>query len=259
MFQKAATSKPFGRAFGNLAMGVDFLSNSASQHPLTMLEYDLVTRHVDTGGMSVCLTTLSHVEKAIDDVFNWLAREGRNADEIEHLAPYFGVVWPSALALCGFLQQKKWMHWLKGKSLLELGCGLALPSIVAARMGARVLATDHHPDVPRFLQRNIAQNEPCDLRFCDGRTLDTQTEQFDMVIASDVLYEAPLVNVFAEAITAKSRPETIALVADPGRPYIQDFAKAMDGKGWYHELQPWSVQWDGKSHDIYLLELHRRT
>jgi predicted nicotinamide N-methyase len=234
-------------------MAVRFLSRADVDHPITKLQYDLITKAVDIGGMGFRLTTLSHVEKAIDDVFEWLAQEGRNADEIEQLAPYFGVVWPSALALCGFLGQKKWSQWLGGKSLLELGCGLALPSMVAARLGAHVLATDHHPDVPRFLELNAAQNEPCRLQFCNGASNILDGKKFDMIVASDVLYEAPLAKIFADEITAKSHPQTVAVVADPGRPYIQDFAGLMSSKGWAYELQPWSVQWDGKAHDIYVL------
>lgn len=239
-------------------MAVQFLSKPFNDHPITKIQYELVTSNVDVGGMSFRLTTLSDVEKGIDCVFDWLAMDGRSDAEIEKLAPYFGVVWPSSLALCGFLLQKKWSQFIRGKSLLELGCGLALPSMVAARLGAHVLATDFHPDVPRFLEQNIIQNEPCDLRFADGAVIPSKSEGFDFVIASDVLYESPMVENFAAMITSKAHPQSIAVVSDPGRPYIQAFVRNMDNLGWNYELQPWSVQWGGKANDIYLLIFRRK-
>jgi predicted nicotinamide N-methyase len=239
-------------------MSIEYRSKVECAHPITKLSYDLTTTDVDVGEMMFRLTTLSHVETAIDRVFDWLASEGRDANEIEHLAPYFGVVWPSALALCGFLLQKKWSHWLPGRSVLELGCGLALPSMVSARLGARVLATDSHPDVPRFLERNVAQNEPCRLEFSEIGCQKDRARSFDLIMASDVLYESSLVNLFANEITRNSGPETVALVADPGRPYIQDFVSVMGDKGWNNDLQPWSVRWMGEPHDIYLLKLSKK-
>src|SRR5688572_7285888 len=53
-------------------------------------------------------------------------------------APYWALTWPSGLALAEELAGRE----LSGLRLLELGCGLAVPSLVAARRGASVLATD---------------------------------------------------------------------------------------------------------------------
>ena len=43
--------------------------------------------------------------------------------------------------------------------MLELGCGLGLPSIAAALAGGRVLATDWSPDAVRATAANAALNE----------------------------------------------------------------------------------------------------
>lgn len=242
-------------------MPVEFLSKPLDGHPITELQYDLTTNTVDVGGMSLNLTTLSHVEKSIDHVFHWLESKGRDATEIERLAPYFGVVWPSALALTGYLIQDRVKLNLNGKRVLELGCGLALPSMICSKLGAVVTATDNHPDVPRFLERNISLNEPCEVLFADSSPQSANDPQvsspFDYVIASDVLYEKHLVEVFAEDVTRFSKPDGVAVIADPGRPYIQGFVTAMVAKGWSDELQPWTVYYQGKPHDIYLLIFRR--
>jgi hypothetical protein len=44
------------------------------------------------------------------------------------------------------------------KRILELGCGLGLCSIIAARGGAQVLATDHDPDLITIAKKNMQNN-----------------------------------------------------------------------------------------------------
>src|ERR687885_728578 len=48
--------------------------------------------------------------------------------------PYWAELWPSGVALAKMSARRA----LKGARVLELGCGLGLPSIAAARAGGRV-------------------------------------------------------------------------------------------------------------------------
>src|SRR6201991_5334166 len=53
--------------------------------------------------------------------------------------PYWARPWPAGVGLAGHLHD----HPVEpGTTVLELGCGLALPSVIAAQQGAQVLATD---------------------------------------------------------------------------------------------------------------------
>src|SRR5262249_32627489 len=61
-----------------------------------------------------------------------------HAFEHDEFLPYWAELWPSGVALASAVSRLV-VHGLR---VLELGCGLALPSITAARRGARVLATD---------------------------------------------------------------------------------------------------------------------
>src|SRR4051794_22025957 len=92
---------------------------------------------------------LDNLDQTIDQVFKYLEGQG-NPQALEELCPYFGVIWPAARGLSQFLSLLPDLE-LSGKTVVELGCGLALPSILAAKRGAQVLATDFHPEVPRFL------------------------------------------------------------------------------------------------------------
>jgi len=55
--------------------------------------------------------------------------------------PYGGKCWPSSLAIAQFLAQLP-ASTMSGRTVVELGCGNGLVSIVAAQCGATVLATD---------------------------------------------------------------------------------------------------------------------
>jgi predicted nicotinamide N-methyase len=101
--------------------------------------------------------------------------------------------------------------------VVELGCGLGVPSIVAARGGADVLATDESAEALELLERNAAAN---------GVTLRTAVvdwtapatwpaPDFDLAIGADVLYE-PRVAPAALALLSRLAPEI--WLADPGRP-----------------------------------------
>lgn len=70
--------------------------------------------------------------------------------------PYWARLWPAGLSLASALAAAPPPH--PGLQVLELGCGLALPSIVAARSGARVLATDSSPDAVAYAAHGLALN-----------------------------------------------------------------------------------------------------
>ncbi len=70
--------------------------------------------------------------------------------------PYWARLWPSGLALAGAVADDPPEP---GTRVLELGCGLALPSLAAARAGASVLATDASTDAVAFAAHGMAFNE----------------------------------------------------------------------------------------------------
>jgi predicted nicotinamide N-methyase len=128
--------------------------------------------------------------------------------------------------------------------VLELGCGLGLPALVAARLGARVIATDCHPDVPAFLERNAAlaevaiEYQALDWRVADE--LDALRERhgpFDLVLGSDLLYEAELANTLGPALARLCGPRTRVLLADPGRPHLQEAVSVIEACGFRCEVE----------------------
>src|ERR671923_2237075 len=73
------------------------------------------------------------------------------------IAPYWAVLWRSGVALARELDGEP----LRGLRVVELGCGLAVPSIAAARAGAAVLATDACAEALTLVARNAHANDVC--------------------------------------------------------------------------------------------------
>lgn len=191
------------------------------------LTYKTRRERLRLGGFELEIETLDSLNETIDQVFDLLLREGR-PELLERLCPYFGVIWPSAFALGKRLAEVPSSQVL-GTELIELGCGLAIPSLVAARRGARVTAADFHPEVPRFLESNRRLNG-APLRYLEvdwlqGADLPQQT--YDWVIGSDILYEAHYAEPVARAFSRLVKPGGRIMLADPGRPYLQLFHDEM--------------------------------
>ena len=140
-----------------------------------------------------------------------LIDEERFADD--EFMPYWAELWPAGLALALALPER-----LTGVRVVELGCGLGVPSLVAAARGAEVTAIDWAADAIELLRRNAARNglelqaEVADWRAFEGR--------FDLALAADVLYEARNVEPLLELLP-RLAPEI--LLAEPGRPHAAGF------------------------------------
>ena len=161
----------------------------------------------------------------------------RSADELineidferDERLPYWADVWPSSVALAGVVAALDG----RNKRALELGCGLGLVTIGALRAGFDVLATDYYEDALLFARRNglSATGREPRTRHVDWRSFPADLGRFDLVLASDVLYEREYATLVADAIVASLTPGGVALVADPGRIALLSFVTACEQRG----------------------------
>jgi predicted nicotinamide N-methyase len=157
------------------------------------------------------------------------------------LVPYWAVLWRSGVALARELAGVP----LAGRRVVELGCGLAVPSLVAARAGADVLATDEDPEALELVERNADENGIALATACvDWAAPDALVAQgpFDLVLAADVLYEEAAV---VPLLSLLPRLGGEVWLADPGRPVARPFLERARGD--------WSVTTDVTDG----IELHR--
>jgi predicted nicotinamide N-methyase len=140
----------------------------------------------------------------------------------EELLPYWAELWPSSVALA----QTVGARALRGTRTLELGCGLGLVSIAAARAGGRVLATDWSAEALRFTRDNAARNDvEIETMLVDWSAPEAILERgpWQLVLGSDVLYERRNVDQMLELLPRLVDSSGEVWIADPGRQTSMDF------------------------------------
>lgn len=214
----------------------------------------------DGGTLALEIEELESLEETIDALFEELERTG-NPNLLEDLCPYFGCVWPAARGLTSYLLENP-PERDGALQILEVGCGLAIPSLALARVlkFSRVLATDFHPEVPVFLERNIARNPLPAGRF-EYRRLDWKDPslalgKFGLVMGSDILYEKNHPAEVADALIRLVKVTGRIIIADPGRPYLQSFVDEMHARG--YAAEPVVVPVAGKK-DVLIFDFKRRS
>jgi len=160
--------------------------------------------------------------------------------DVDEFLPYWAELWPSAFALAEEVARRD----VSGLQIVELGCGLALPSLVAAVRGAHVLATDWAEEAVELLGRNASRNRiRLDALRVDWRAPEPLLARapFDLVGAADVLYERRYVDLLLDLLPRLGHS---VLLADPGRPFTGRFLE--------RAAESWSVERVAKT--LYALE-----
>lgn len=144
--------------------------------------------------------------------------------------PYWADLWPSARALSRFLLDAP----PPPARTVELGCGVALPSLALLSRGAGVVATDYYDDALLFARANAARNglPPLATAHVDWRMPPASLGRFGRVVAADVLYEMRNAEALAALLPRIVEPGGEVLLADPGRVYLAEFRMMMFRAGW---------------------------
>lgn len=151
--------------------------------------------------------------------------------------PLFGLLWPSGAHMAARLAQRP---VTPGERILEIGCGLALASLVGHRRGADVTASDCHPLASSFLRENLRLNDLAPLPYRHGQWgVTTAREdsskredralqgQFDVVMGSDLLYERDADGALAQFIALHTAPAGEVWITDPDRGNRNAFTRSM--------------------------------
>ena len=166
----------------------------------------------------------------------------RNSDDLireedfvkDERLPYWADIWPASTVLATH------MVGLSGKPRgstrrrgLELGCGVGLVTTAAIIAGYDMTATDYYTDALAFSRANawrITGIEP-EARMIDWRSFPDDARGYDLILASDVLYEKEYAQLLPGIFKAALAPGGMVIVADPGRIGVPDFKKACAASG----------------------------
>jgi predicted nicotinamide N-methyase len=166
--------------------------------------------------------------------------------------PYWADVWPSSIVLAEKLLEMDGA----GRTALELGCGVGLSTLAATSAGFDVLATDYYEDALDVTRANVFRNlgTMARTRLVDWRHLPIDLGTFDLVFASDVLYEKEYAELLPVLLNRLLTSDGQALIADPGRVAAPLFVEACDVNGLLvreKQTQPFEVGEIKQKIDIY--------
>jgi predicted nicotinamide N-methyase len=202
------------------------------------------------------------VEDATVDSHTFSILKPANSDDLireedfvkDERLPYWADVWPSSLILASKLLELDG----RGRSALELGCGVGLSTLAATKAGFNVLSTDYYEDALDVTRANVFRNlgSFARTRLVDWRHLPDDLGQFDLVFASDVLYEKEYAELLPVILRRVLAPRGIALIADPGRVAAPVFVESCERAGLVireKETRPFEVGEIRQRIDIYTL------
>jgi predicted nicotinamide N-methyase len=154
--------------------------------------------------------------------------------------PLFGLLWPSGAQLAARLGARAVQP---GEKLLEVGCGLALASLVSHRRGGDVTASDCHPLTRAFLAENLRLNHLAPMKYRHGHWGGTPPDgpaagdsavvqgRFDLIFGSDLLYDRDAGVALAGFIERHAAPRSEVWIVDPDRGNRPVFNRLMRAHG----------------------------
>lgn len=206
---------------------------------------------IEFGDSDIHLRTLRDKQQYADD-FGLAAALGISSSNWS----LFGVVWDSSQVLARVMFD----YDIKGKRILEVGCGIGLSSLMLNGRNADITATDYHPEVEIFLAQNVMLNKGKDIPFVRTGWADRETTlgKFDVIIGSDLLYEIDHIDLLSDFINQHSQPQCEVIIVDPGRGQHARFSKKMVKLGYSHsQSKPDNVDYLTKSFKGQVLRYQR--
>ena len=208
--------------------------------------FDVVREEIRVGPWPVSVAHPRRAEDLIDE--DDYARDER--------LPYWAELWPSARALADELARRD----LAGRRVVELGCGVGLPAIVAALAGARALATDWYREALAFVDANAAQAgarvATMLVDWSHPPAALTDAAPYDLVVGADLLYEERNGVALAALLPRLLPPGGEALIADPRRPHAALLLDLLREAGW--SLEERDVRHPGRPDESgAVVRLHR--
>jgi predicted nicotinamide N-methyase len=190
--------------------------------------------HVISPDLSVELFVPAAPDALLDDE----AVVARN--EFNDSMPYWAWLWDSAPTMARRIAAEP---PASGARILELGAGLGLVGIAAARAASgpvELTLSDHDPLSLAVLPLNAALNGLDEARTwnLDWRELDrSESRRFDLLVGCDVAYEARLQEPLLDVVERYMAPAGVALFADPGRTRLPGFLRRARARGFVVETE----------------------
>ncbi|HYV56385.1 MAG TPA: methyltransferase domain-containing protein [Candidatus Nitrosopolaris sp.] len=195
---------------------------------VTIAGYGAECHRVDVAGQHVDLWRVADLERHVD-------RTALLGAEDPPEPPYWAHLWSGALVLAAAIPEG-------ARSVIELGCGLGLPGLVAACRGARVTFVDRVSAALAFTRASARLNRVTGVDFVAADcTTPALAARFDLVLAAELLYDRRAFPGIARALAR--------LLAAGGRALLTD-ARRIDTGEFYEVLETAGLTWQATDHPV---------
>jgi ETFB lysine methyltransferase len=183
---------------------------------------------VPLGGRNWLLDRTAELEQL------WDAMGEGDMGEDERL-PYWTEVWPAGVVLANWLRRNP--ERIANRVCLDMGCGLGLASLVAREAGAKVIGMDYEELALLFASHNTELNQVdgpgANLwTLMDWRKPGLKSGRVQVLWGGDILYEHRFLEPVTSFLDFAAAKDGVVWLADPGRPFFQEFLKRMAALGW---------------------------
>lgn len=166
--------------------------------------------------------------------------------------PYWAQAWDAGLGMCQHVGDMD----LRGKRILDLGCGIGLTSALLLAAGADLVCGDNAPPSLLFAEINTwPWRERAEVKHIDWHATELE-QSFDTIVGSDIVYErgevAPLDRFFRQHLLASGS----VILSDPSRPMTREFLKMFQQLGW--ELRESEIPVEGVRQPIRIVTMKRK-
>ena len=217
--------------------------------------YRTLTEAIEICGRNYSFTRIADPNGVLDQV---AAEEDRiekvsgrrlNGDYL-HL-PYWAELWDSALGMGQLLVER--FVTMSPCRILDLGCGMGFPGMVAASLGCPVLFADLEPPALLFAKLNsLAYQSPTRTRQLNWQTAQLE-EQFDLILGADILYERKQWDFLEPFWRKHIALDGSVILGEPGRKTGDNFPAWIQPRGWKLMMHEQTVA--TRSRPIRLFEL----
>jgi len=167
-------------------------------------------------------------------------------------APFWGRVWPSALAMIHFMEQHP--QYIHGKKIIELAAGLGLPSFYACQSASDTIVSDYAADAVKWMDKNIHLNNLAQIQ---AKQINWNQLPQDLVVETlllcDVNYDSKQFEALLLMVQYFLKQGTTILLATPQRLVGREFINTLLAYTLLNEII--EIHQDNQLHLINLLVL----
>jgi predicted nicotinamide N-methyase len=161
--------------------------------------------------------------------------------------PYWAHLWSGARVLAAAVPPR-------AGRVVELGCGLGLPGLVAARRGAQVTFVDRERAPLEFVAASARVNRVSAARIAGDFVMPPFGAPFDLVLAAEILYDRSAFAALAAALAHLAGGRGRVLLADGQRIDTRAFYPLLEAAGLAWRAETVRVDDEGSPLDVRLVE-----